>query len=317
MNSFADTSKWEKKNATTLVYSYEHEGKKTEGSSEKEPQSVDMQLQRLSVLRETLWHLKNDEKPDSEPGFITREYISGLGLLDNCRLHAISLDTNPNISFSKLTVSIYPAPISKLQETSTADEWKSFRQSEKPELGWLTNELGRIDFHGEGEYFPESTLSARVFLAHHDFDQLSDAIRRGGVTSARIRILADVFHFGYESLGAGIPGHLYNYAILCEDEGRSVWNTPKGVSGHTNARLQELLLEWSPALARSTASRRDEQDDVGFSGTDQEDTRKRSEYSLVQLIGETHAVRARLEKIYMLLILVVAFLLLNLVAGWF
>jgi hypothetical protein len=55
MSSFKDTSIWKKKDASTLVYSYEVDGKQHDGSSEKEPNSLLVQLERMSALDETSW----------------------------------------------------------------------------------------------------------------------------------------------------------------------------------------------------------------------------------------------------------------------
>ena len=114
MSSFDDTSGWKKKDGTTLVYSYEVDGKQHEGSSEKKPNSISVKLERLSVLEETSWRLKDEKEPESETGYSTREFISALGLLDNCRVHAITLDEAENEKFTQLDINIYPIELEKL-----------------------------------------------------------------------------------------------------------------------------------------------------------------------------------------------------------
>jgi len=73
MSGFSDTSNWKRTNGTTLVYSFDHKGERHEDSSKMEPQSVDIQLERLSILNETSWIVKDKKDPDSEAGFFTRE----------------------------------------------------------------------------------------------------------------------------------------------------------------------------------------------------------------------------------------------------
>ena len=242
MSSFEDTSNWKRKDGTTLTYSFEHNGKQHDGLSEKEPKILSAQLERLSVLNETSWQLKYDKEPESETGFLMREQISGLGILDDCHVHAITLDENKNEAITSLNVSIYPIELEKLLETSKVDSWSSFRdQEKKPEDGWLSDEVGRIHYGGMGEYHDKSLLFAILFLSQDKFDDLVLAIKAGGIRSARLEVLADVYHFNYEGIGLGMPGHEYNYAILCKDEG-------EGASGHTKARLEAMRLEWSPKL---------------------------------------------------------------------
>lgn len=193
MSSFQNTSGWTRKDGTTLVYTYDHNGERREGLSEMEPQSVNMQLQRLSVLSETSWRVRDKEDPDSEPGFVTRELISALGMLDNCRLHAITLDDNPNETSSQIDVTICPAPLSELQAASVVDSWSIFSEDERPEDGWLKDEAGSITYHSAGEYYEDAIWAASVLISQEKFDMLLHAIKQGNIRSARLSLLADLY----------------------------------------------------------------------------------------------------------------------------
>jgi hypothetical protein len=138
------------------------------------------------------------------------------------------LDDNENETFTKLHVTIYPVPLEKLQETAKVDTLSIIgNEDDKPEEGWMKDEIGSIRYHGAGEYYHDSHMFASVFLSPEKFGDLVLAIKNSGIRSARMEIIADVYEFGYESLGADIRGHKYNYAILCEDEGDSAFGTPK------------------------------------------------------------------------------------------
>lgn len=317
MSSFTDTANWKRKDSTTLAYSYDHEGEHREGSSEMEPQTVDVQLERLSVLNETSWRVKDEKEPESEAGFFNHEYISALGRLDNCRLHAITLDDNPNETSSRINVTIYPAPLEKLQATSIVDSLSFFREEEKPADGWLRDEVGRISYHSAGEYHEDSMFSASVLISQEEFDALAQAIKQGNIRSARLSLLADLYHFGYESIGAGVRGHYYNYAILCHDEGTSaLWGTAKGSGGRTKARLQELTLEWSPKLDAKMAGRRDEPDENEYIEPDMVPVERDLEEVVVRLSQDVKAIRGRLDFFYQAAILVVVIVVLGEFLNW-
>jgi hypothetical protein len=309
VTTFDDTSNWEKKDGTTLVYSYTHKGKQHEGSSEKEPNSLLMQLERLSVLGETSWRFENEKEPDSKTSYFTREYISALGVLNGCRVHAITLDETENEVFTRLDVTIYPIELRKLQETSTFDQWSFSREGERPEDGWLKDEIGRIDYHGMDEYYDRSLLSARLFLETERFDELVEEIRAGGIRSARLQVLADLYQFGWEGMVADIPGSTFNYAILCEYDG-------KGARGYTNARLQEVLLEWSPTLATRTAAARDEPDEGEFLEPKMEPEARDVEKVVARLARDVQVIRGRVDIFYQAAIVVILILVLSRVLDW-
>ena len=82
MSSFNDTSDWRIKDGTTLVYDREYKGNKDQGSSEKKPNRLNLQIERLSVLNTTSWELERYREPEEEAGFSTREFITCMGVLD-------------------------------------------------------------------------------------------------------------------------------------------------------------------------------------------------------------------------------------------
>lgn len=317
MSDFKNTSDWKIKDGTTLVYPIVYEGKQSESSSEMEPQTVDMQLERLSVLNETSWRVKVEKDPDSEAGFFSREYISAAGVLDNCRLHAITLNDDPNEVSSRIDVTIYPAPLEKLQATSVADDWSHIANDKRPEEGWLKDEVGRISYHSAGEYHDFSMFSARVFMSQERFDALAQVVKNDTIRSARLSLLADLYHFGYESMGAGMRGHIYNYGILCKEEGTSaLWGTAKGSGGWTNARLQELTLEWSPKLDPKMAGRRDEPDEDDYLESDIVPVERDLEKVVARLARDVQTIRGRVDWFYKAAILVVVLVALDQVLGW-
>lgn len=317
MSSFENTSEWKRKDSTTLVYSYDHNGERRERSSEMEPQNVDMQLQRLSILTEASWRVKDKNNLDGEPGFFTNDFVSALGILDNCRLHAITLDKKPNEMSSRINVTIYPAPLSKLQAASVIDSWSIFREDKRPEEGWLKDEVGRIDYHSAGEYHEKSMFSASVLISQEKFDALAHAIKQGNIRSARLSLLADLYHFGYESMGAGILGHYYNYAILCQDEGTSSWGTAKGSGGSTKARLQSLTLEWSPKLDSKMAGRRDQPDENDYLEPEMVPDERDLDKVVARLSKDVQAIRGRIDLFYQAGILVIVLLVLGQFLDWF
>ncbi|MEK0163659.1 hypothetical protein VWX35_06825 [Phaeobacter sp. A36a-5a] len=317
MSDFKDTSSWEKKDGTTLVYTYELDGKQHEGSAEKRPNSIHVQLDRISVLNETSWQLKDAKEPESKTGYSTREYISAVGAMDNCRIHAITLDDNPNEVFSQLDVSIYPTELENLVKTSTIDQFSFLRDEEHiPDEGWLSEETGRICFHSQGEYHHASQLFATLLLSREKFDDLVEAIKSGKIHSTRLDVFADLYEFGYESMGAGMPGHRYNYAILSKDEGESTFGASKGSSGFTRARLQEVLLEWSPNLENRTASYRDEPDKYDYLEEDLEPFESDVERTVAKLSRDVEAIRGRIDVFYQAAIFIIVILVISQVTDW-
>ena len=259
MSGFSDTSKWKRKNGTTLVYSDDVGGVIKERSSEMAPQTVEMQLERLSFQSITSWHVKDTSAFHTHKGgFFTNEFIIALGILDNCRLHAITLDENPNATSSRIDVKISPAPLEQLQgESIVHQHWSLFAHGEPPEEGRLKDEWGQINYYGAGEFQEYAVFSAHVLLSQKKFDAFAKAIKQGNIRSARLSLLADLYHLSYENIGAGLRGHHYNFAIVCNDEGTSehLWET-----NGTKARVQELNLVWSPELNSKNAWGRDEPD---------------------------------------------------------
>lgn len=317
MTDFKDTSSWEKKDGTTLAYTYELNGEPHKGTAKKRPNSIHLQLGRISVLNETSWQLKHEKEPEGETGFSTREYISAVGAMDNCRIHAITLDENPNKVFSQLDVSIYPTELENLVKTSTVCQFSFHRDEEDmPEEGWLSEETGRIQFHSDGEYDRGPQLFATLLLSPEKFDDLVEGIKAGKVHSARLDVFADLYEFGYESMGAGMPGHRYNYAILGKDEGESAFGASKGSSGFTRARLQEVLLEWSSNLENRTASCRDEPDEDDFLEEDQGPFARDVEKIVANLYRDVKAIRGKIDAFYQATIFIVIILVISQITNW-
>lgn len=317
MSDFRNTSDWKIKDGTTLAYAYDHNGKRHEGEAEKKPNRLNLQLERLSVMNQTSWELERDREPKRAAGFYTREHITALGILDNCRLHAITLDDNENETFTKLHVEIHPVPLEKLQETSKVDTLSIIGgEDNKPAEGWMKDEIGAIHFHGAGEYYNESQIFASVFLSQDKFDDLVLAIKAGGIRSARMEILADVFEFAWEGMIADIRDHKYNYAILCEGEEDSAFGTPLGARGETKARLQEVLLEWAPTLDKKTAAVRDEPDDDDCLEPEMATVERNIEKVTAHLARDVQGIRRRMDTLYQGAILVAVYVVIHQVSKW-
>ena len=248
MTSFADTSSWELQDNGTLRYSYTHKSERISGASEKRPQSIFVQLETLSVHDVASWRLKDDESPEDEIGYQSNLFIRATGILKHCRIHTITLDEIENENFAQLEIFVYPTELERLQATSIHEQWSFAPNEDKPDGGWLKDEIGRIVFFGYGEYNHSSELSSRLFLPHNQFEALVAAIKDGEIRSAQFTVLADLYEISWEGMVADMKGHVSNYAILCENQGQSAWGNSKGVQGETKARLQEVHLEWSPKL---------------------------------------------------------------------
>lgn len=249
MSSFEDTSNWKKKDGTTLVYSKHVDGREVEGTCEKEPNSLFLRLERLSVAKETSW--KPEDGPSSEFNFATREYLEALGYFENCCIHAITLDSSENKKITRVSVSIFPIELKELQETAKDYSLSEMRKIEnKPDEGWMSGENGRLRYYEEGGH---SSLYATLFLSSDKLEDLAKDIKSGNITSAQLEIIADLY-----SLGAFYEDY-FNYAILCNNE-EDRWGG-KNVSGHTKARLERVHLRWSSQLEVNRAQDRDGHDD--------------------------------------------------------
>ncbi|WP_170402862.1 hypothetical protein [Ruegeria arenilitoris] len=315
MSDFKDTSHWTQKDGTTLAYTYEIDGEKHERTSEKVPNSLLVQLDRLSVLNETSWQTKDEKEPEGEADYSTQQFITAHGKLDNCFIHAITLDEHENDRVTDIEAFIYPADLEKLRETSTVEEWSILRdEDKKPEDGWLSDEIGRITYHSEGEYYPRAMLTARLFLSQDKFEDLVREIKAGNIRSARLQLLADVYQQSWEGMVAG-PDDKYNYAILCEDEGDApLWGTPRGAGGFTKARLQEVLIEWSPDLKSRTAGRRDQDDFLEPEYSEPE--RQATEQLVAEISRDLQSIRGRLNALYSAAFFVAVILVISQVIGW-
>ena len=302
MTDFKNTSKWEKKTCSTILYRYEHDGKQREGELEKEPHTLHVHVERLSVMDTTAWTVADKKEPDSKTGFQSREFIKVEGKLDLARVHVFTLDETPTATFDRIEVSIYPIPLAMLQESSSYEKWSLLEKKERPEEGWLKDEHGRIDFYEANEYFDRSSISARLWLDQATFDTVVQKIKDGGtIRNAKLEMLADLFQFGYEGAFAP-PMTTRNYGLLCESDERRT-------KGYTKARLEELLLQWSPKLARPQP---DVDDLPAELADDDADGR-----AVSSLASDVKQIRARLDIFYQAAIAVVVFFVVSNVVGWF
>lgn len=176
-----DTSNWKKKDGSTLIYGLDSEGKSQE--VEKEPHPLTVQIEKLSVVDRTSWDFADKKLPDSSTGYHSAEYISASGQLDRSCIHAVSLDESANETFTRLDVSIYPIELETLKATSTVERWSiSRRDDERPDAGWLKDEMGRINHYAANEYFDTSFVSATLGLDIQSFDALVQSKRCLGLT---------------------------------------------------------------------------------------------------------------------------------------
>lgn len=311
LSRFIDTSNWQQKDGTTLAYSDKPMGETSESILRKRPNSIQVQVNRMSVLNETSWQVKGEIRPDSKAGYSTREYIRAVGLMDNCKIYGISLDDRQNDVFTRLEISIHPMDPEELARTSTIDRFDlRLKDEEMPDEGWLKDELGFIRYLEADEYQPDPLLFAALWLSSEKFDHLVEAIKTGNIGSARLDVVADLYKFDYESFfGAGLPGHPYNYAILRED--KSI-----GSYGLTRARLQEVLLEWSPKLENRTAGWGDDPNEADDLDENFEPIERDTEKSISNLSRDVKAIRGRIDLFYQAALLILIVMLISRVASW-
>ena len=125
-------------------------------------------------------------------------------------------------------------------------------------------------------------------------------IKDGGtIRIARLEILADLFQFGYEGAFAP-PMTTRNYGPLCESDERRI-------KSNTKARLEELLLEWSPKLARPQPDIHDLPTELADNDADGR--------AVSGLASDVKQIRVRLDIFYQAAIAVVVFfVVINVVA---
>ncbi len=174
MTHFKDTSNWTKKDGTTLVYSYEYEGERREAKIEKEPHTLTVQIEKLSVVDRTTWELADKKLPDSTTGYKPTEYIRISGQLDRSQIHTFTLDELDNETHVEMAeVGIYPTELEELKATSTVKSWSFSRiDEERPDDGWLKDEMGRIVYYAADEVFDKPLLSANLWMDKPSFDTL-------------------------------------------------------------------------------------------------------------------------------------------------
>ena len=304
MTDFKNTSKWEKKDANTILYRYDYQGKQTEGKLEREPHILHVQLDRLSVMDTTAWTFADKKHPDSPTSFHPRDYIKVEGKRDLARVHVFTFDETPTTTFDRIEVSIYPIPLEAMQAASTYNRWALLDNKDRPDDGWLKDEHGRIDYFEANEYFDRASISAILRLDQDTFDTVVRKIKSGGkIRNARLEILADLFQFGYEGFVSG-PMTTSNYGLPCEHDERRV-------KGHTKARLEELMLEWSSNLEKHQPDLAT-LDHWPIDATDGQSL----ERALSGLAADVKQIRARLEFLYQVGVAAVAFVLVRYLVLW-
>ncbi|NRA99185.1 MAG: hypothetical protein HRU32_05075 [Rhodobacteraceae bacterium] len=274
------------------------------GYQHEKPNLLYIPVEELQLANETSWEIKDEDEPDSVAGYRLREVITAKGKLNDARLYAITLDDSDNLMFTDISVTIYWADIEELRKTSTVPEYSFFRDKDEPEEGMLEDELGSINVYGGTEYDPDTDVHAQVFLGKDQFSEVAAQIKAGGITSAQITLLADLYDQDYESLGAGIAGHWFSYAILCN-------NDDDRFGGGTSARLQEIRLYWSPKVS---VLKRD------FDGDDDEaneDAEQRIERAVAVMNDSVHAIRKKVDAVYSAAIFVLILLALGQASHWF
>lgn len=313
MTDFKDTSSWIEKDVTTLVYDYEYKGQHREGDIKKEPHSLTVQIEKLSVVDGMAWEFADKKLPDSTTGYQPTEYISVSGQLDSSSIHAFTLDESNNETFTRLNVSIYPTELEALRAASTDVELFFIGDEERPDAGWLKDEIGRINYYRANEFNYSQSLSARLWLDRQNFDALVQKIKMGEtIRSARLVVLADLYQFSYETMYYG-PISTENFGILCKDD-------DNGRVGSTNARLDALVLEWSPVLASKmeAVSNLAVEDDYLEEGSDTE--RTESEMIIARLARDVQAIRSKVDTFYrtayQAVIFVIVFLVGRQVLDW-
>ncbi|MCW3783910.1 hypothetical protein [Defluviimonas salinarum] len=302
---FSDTSNWKEKNATTLIYAYDFEGKHREGEIEKEPHTLHVSLESLSLVETTSWVFKDDNEPDSKTGYVLTEHFRGYGLLQGSCLHAFAVGEKKNETFDAIEIRIYPADKESLIKASHFDRWSFILSKEqRPTEGWLQDEMGRIEYYSANEYMEKSSVMARLFLDRSSFDALALRVRAcGRLASSHLVIFADLYQFAYEAAFADFD-ETRNYGMLCTDE-RS------GRTGFAKARLDEMRLDWS-ALAPDR--RGSDQVEVGAGDTLDADLRGERAGALSvtdRIAGDVRRMRERMDTLYL-----GAFLLVTLLAGF-
>jgi len=230
VSTLEKATNWEMKDDGALTFSYSYKGKLREESLELRPHLIHAQLDRLSLFDKTDWDFEDKRKPGSTTGYSSHESIRTLAVLDRCRIHCVHLDEIETEVFSRLEVDIYSTSLEKLQAT-TRNPFSSSPLGAPRDF--MKDGLGEVGYSPNNFY-------ARLFLDQTSFDALAEKIKAGGIRSARIVILANLFKEA--SFGHPLDD---NYAMLCENDeelGRIA----------TKAQLYELHLEWSPKLEAKT-----------------------------------------------------------------
>jgi len=304
MTDFKDTSNWEKKNNSTIIYRYDYQGKSNESELEKEPHLLPVDVERLSVMDRTAWHIANQTQSDKATGFHSDEFIRATGILDMCRVHAFIIGDTDTVTFDRIEVAIYPTSLEDLQTESHHKLWSLLDANKRPEDGWLKDERGTLSFFEPDGYTVEPLLFARLFLDQSTFEALVQKIKHGPtIRTARLEILADLFQFGYEG-AFQTPLTVSNLGLLYNNEDSLTSRT-------TKARLEELSLEWTPTLTRPTVD--DEPlEDLPLDTTDEDKLAN----AVNHVALDVKSIRARVDTFYKMAILVLVVLVLWRILSW-
>lgn len=303
MTDFKDTTNWQKKNASTILYRYNLRGKENEGELEKEPHTLQVLADRLSVIDTTAWSFAVEEQPDTTTGFESREYIKVEGKFDFAHVHAFTLDEMRTSTIDRIEVRIFPAALETLLTASNVER--------------LQRQIidGHIRYVQDREYFDNASLSAQLCLDHATFNSVVQKIKGSGtVSGVRLKIVADLFQFVHERM-MWPPFDAYNYGLLCE-----TYENKK--HGSTKARIEELLFEWSIDLTEQQTDdgtiypRQMESDATASQIMDQKDNNL-SDRSIIDLSSDVRQIRARLNLFCNVAIAAVCFFAVSTVVGWF
>ena len=302
--NFKNTSNWEKKNKSTILYRYEYQGERKESDLVMEPTHLWVNIERLSVVDRTTWEFSSDKRQESITGFLPSEHIRVIGKLRMSCVHAFVVGEAKTATLDKIEVLIYPVSLEELQETSRHNYWTVRRDNARPDDGWLQDEIGRLEVSNIDENKSESSLYARLALDNATFEALVQKIKSGGaLRSAQLQILADLFQDTSERAFAE-PEDTKNFGLMCKNE--------RGSSGgYTRARLDELLLEWAPKLEKSFSAD-DLQAEVPLNGI--EDAGFAHVFNRVA--SDLKVIRNRLDSFYWAAIVLVVIFVLGGALDW-
>lgn len=301
MTHFTNTTDWVRKSGSEILYTYEHEGKRREGTLEKQPLVLHLSADSVSVLETVRWTRPDREHPGGVASFRAAERIQIKGKLERSRIHVFTIGEASTATCDQMEVSIYPCTPETLQASSTYDQWSIHQAAEKPDEGWLTTEHGRLAFYEANEYFDRAVLSGSLWLDSVTFSRLSDQIRSGAnFAGVRLEILADLYQFGWEGFVSSALS-TSNYGLLREPSGKSF-------NAITKARLEEVGLDWTVHHRSMVPADGPESD-----ATPTADTRLRTASSLSSNVQH---IRSRVDLLSAVLTVAATFYAVRAILGW-